>query len=126
MKQLWQDYEGALRGLEEYTRGNPKDELTRAEATEAMRMSNNVFAREVKNNSMFLALYTPRITSRGTYYKVHDLREHLERLNSRPQDVAELLYYRFCKPDEFGKRYPGKTIEEVFAPGTYLVLGGEN
>lgn len=123
MKQLWRDYEGALKGLEEYARRTSKEELTRAEASEAMGMSSNVFSREVKDSSLFLAFYSPRLTGRGSYYRVSDLQEHLERLISRPQDIAELFYYRYCKPEEFGERYPGKTIDEVFAPGTHLVLG---
>ena len=126
MRQLWRDYEGAINGLKEYARKNAKVELTRAEATEAMGVSNNVFAREVKNSSLYLAYYSPRVTSRGTYYKVADLLEHLDRLSSRPQDIAELFYYRYCRPEDFGKKYPGKDIDEVFSPGTYLILGGEN
>lgn len=126
MKRPWKDYKGAIDRLKDYAQRNSAEEITRAEASEVMGMSNSVFSREVKNNSLFLAYYSPRITSRGTYYKIADLLDHLERLDSRPQDVAELFYYRYCKPGDFGERYPGKTINDVFSPGTYLILGGEN
>lgn len=76
MLQPWNDYEKAIESLE----NDPREELTRNEATALMGMSTGAFSREVKDNQMFLAKCEPRLTGRASYYSRKDLIDHMKRL----------------------------------------------
>lgn len=121
MRRLWRDYEGAIKAL----KSDKREKLTRNEATELLEISTGVFAREVRCNSMFIAKYNPEITSTATYYNRKDLIKHFERLRDE-EELGLLIYHRYALSDkEFEKVYENPK-KEVFAPGTYLIVGGEN
>lgn len=121
MRKLWQDYDGAIAILAK----DKRDKLTRNEATELLGVSTGVFGREVRMNSMFIARYEPEITSIATYYDRRELIAHFERLRDE-REPAKLIYDRHIMTDaEFEERY-GKSKADVFAPGTYLCVGGWN
>ena len=121
MKRLWQDYDGAIAALAE----DKREKLTRGEATELLGISTGVFGREIRMNSMFIAKCEPEITSTATYYKREALIAHFERLRDEVEP-AKLIVDRHVMSDvDFEKCY-GKKKEVVFAPGTYLCLGGWN
>lgn len=119
MLEAWSDYKGAIENL----KADPREELSRGEATELMNMSTGAFAREVKNNQMFLAMYEPRLTGRASYYRRKDLIDHMKRLD-KGEEPALLLYNRTALSNkEFKEKY-GKSKEQVFQKGSYLVVGG--
>lgn len=119
MLSAWGDYDKAIKSLEE----DAREELTRNEATELMDMSTGAFARLVKDNQMFLAKYEPRLTGRASYYRRQDLIDHMKRMQ-KGEEPALLMYERTALSDaEFKKKY-GKTKEQVFIRGSYLLLDG--
>lgn len=119
MLEAWNEYEQAIESLE----ADPREELTRGEATELMGMSTGAFAREVKDNQMFIAMCEPRLTGRASYYKKQDLIDHMRRLQ-KGEEPALLLYNRTALSDKDFKKKYGKTKEQVFRKGSYLVVGG--
>ena len=119
MLQPWNDYEKAIESLE----NDPREELTRNEATALMGMSTGAFSREVKDNQMFLAKCEPRLTGRASYYSRKDLIDHMKRLK-KGEEPALLLYERTALSDDaFLEKY-GKTTNQVFRKGSYLTVGG--
>ena len=121
MLEAWNEYEQAIESLE----ADPREELTRGEATELMGMSTGAFAREVKVDcpQLFFARWEPRLTGRASYYKKQDLIDHMRRLQ-KGEEPALLLYNRTALSDKDFKKKYGKTKEQVFRKGSYLVVGG--
>lgn len=121
MRRLWKDYEDAIQRLNE----SAKDKFTRNEATELLGISSGVFAREIRCNSMFIAMCEPEITSTATYYSRKDLIAHFERLRDEAEP-ALLIYRRHTLSDEEFESIYHKTKDRVFEVGTNLTVGGEN
>ena len=121
MRKIWKDYDSAIEKLKQCK----KEKLTRNEATAVMGISSGAFAREVRCNSMFIALCEPEITSVATFYKRDDLIEHFERLKNEAEP-ALLIYRRHALSDQEFERIYHKPKSLVFESGTNLTVGGEN
>lgn len=119
MRAVWEDYDGAIERLKKDSR----DKLTREQVTnEIMQTSTGVFAREVRNNPLFLLHYKSDPTGKATYYNRLDLIGHFERMRDKVEP-AELIwdYYNLQKDADFYAKH-GKHRSDVFPEGCYLSI----
>lgn len=105
------------------SRIDPERTYTRNEACEALRMSGSAFARNVKDNSLWIAYAKPVHVGKRVLYPGQELIDQIERIYDNERILELLSYFHRATDEEFEEEF-GKPKDVVFADGTYIEFGG--
>ncbi len=120
MRKMWNPNSIDLKMLVEEKVIVPDGVYSRTEASEKLGMAENVFAREIKYNCLFIAFGKTVTTGKFVLYPGSELIAQIERLKN-PIATGDLIYSLSHDSDaEFKEKHNGISKATVLKSGNYL------